>query len=79
MPTGILTTELASPDATSRGATHPSTVEPFHSDVDSGHPVSHDRSDCPYGREITSNGKDTPGTDGCHPYDRCARRRTSTT
>ena len=49
-------------------------VAPFHSDADSEHPVYHDTSDCPYGREIKSNGNDKPGTDGGRLCDWCAKR-----
>ena len=37
-------------------------VAPFHTDTDPEDPVYHDRSDCPYGREIKHNGNDKPGT-----------------
>jgi H+-transporting ATPase len=75
--TGTPTTEPGSSTGTPKGVAHPSTVAPFHSDADSGDPVYHDRSDCPYGREIKNNGNDKPGTDDGRLCDWCARGRTS--
>ena len=48
-------------------------VAPFHTDTDPEDLVYHDRSDCPYGREITRNGNDKPGTDGRRRCDWCTR------
>jgi H+-transporting ATPase len=55
----------------------PTAVTPFHSDADSTHDVYHDRSDCPYGQEITDHGNSAPGTEGCRLCDWCARARTA--
>src|SRR5581483_9307022 len=44
-----------------RGVVASTAVAPFHTDTDPEGPVYHDRSDCPYGREITRNGNDKPG------------------
>jgi H+-transporting ATPase len=71
------TSQPGLPTSTRKGAAHTSTVAPFHSDADSEHPVYHDTSDCPYGREIKSNGNDEPGTDDRRLCDWCARQRTS--
>jgi len=49
----------------------------FHTDTDSGDPVFHDRSDCPYGQEIRRDGNDEPGTDGRRQCDWCARHPVS--
>ena len=49
------------------------TVAPFHTDTDPEDPVYHDRSDCPYGQEITRNGNDKPGTDGRRRCDWCTQ------
>jgi len=75
--TATPTSEKGSPTGTLTEVAHSSTVGPFHSDADSEHPVYHDRSDCPYGREIKSNGSDTPGTDDRRLCDWCAKGRTS--
>jgi H+-transporting ATPase len=75
--TGTSTSQEGSPVDALNAEALLSRVDPFHSDTDSEHPVYHDRSDCPYGREITSNGNDTAGTDGRRLCDWCARRRTS--
>ncbi len=74
---GSSTTEEGSPTGTLKGVAHSSIVDPFHSDADSEHPVYHDRSDCPYGREIKNNGVDTPGTDDRRLCDWCANERNS--
>jgi H+-transporting ATPase len=71
------TSQPGLPTSARKGAAHTSTVAPFHSDADSEHPVYHDTSDCPYGREIKSNGNDEPGTDDRRLCDWCARQRTS--
>ena len=44
-----------------------------HTDTDLDHPVYHDRSYCPNGREITRNGNDKPGTDGRRRCDWCSQ------
>ncbi len=49
-----------------------SPVAPFRTDTDPQDPVYHDRSDCPYGREIMHNGNDEPGTDGRRRCDWCS-------
>jgi H+-transporting ATPase len=73
---GTPTAEEGRPTGTVQGVAHPPTVDPFHSDAESEHPVYHDRSDCPYGREITSNGNETPGADDRRLCDWCAKERT---
>jgi H+-transporting ATPase len=75
--TGTTTSQPGLPTGTPKGVAHTSTVAPFHSDADSEHSVYHDTSECPYGREIKTNGNDKPGTDDRRLCDWCARQRTS--
>jgi len=64
------------PVATPGAGTPPTgTVAPFHSALDSHDPVYHDRSDCPYGREITVQGNDAPGEDHRRRCDWCAHEQ----
>ena len=46
-------------------------VAAFHTDTDPEDRVYHDRSDCPYGQEIKSNGNDKPGRAGRRRCDWC--------
>jgi hypothetical protein len=46
-------------------------VAPFHSTSHEKIPVYHDRSDCPYGREIIREGDDERGTGGHRRCDWC--------
>ena len=78
---GPVTLGAASPTH-SGGSTRTSTratttVAPFHSNTDSSDPVYHDRTDCPYGREIMSHANNTPGTDDRRLCGWCAGARTS--
>jgi H+-transporting ATPase len=66
------------PTSTPKGVADPSTVPAYHSNAEPQHSVYHDRSDCPYGREIKSNGNDTLGADDRRLCDWCAKERTST-
>ena len=57
--------------AVGNSSPHPDSqgVAPFHTSVAEQGAVYHDRSDCPYGREIKNDGNAEPGSDG---YRRCA-------
>jgi H+-transporting ATPase len=47
-------------------------VAPFHTTSNEEIPVYHDRSDCPYGREIVQSGNDVSGMDDRRRCDWCA-------
>ena len=76
-PVATPTSGKMAPTGPSTGGAHPEAVAPFHSDVESHHPVYHDRSDCPYGREITAHGHDSPGTGHRRRCEWCTRETMS--
>ena len=77
VPGGAPGADQGTSAGTHEGVSTPTAVTPFHSAAESAHSVYHDRSDCPYGREITGHGNGAPGTDGCRRCEWCARARAS--
>ncbi len=62
----------STPSRHSRHEVPAGATAPFHTDTDPDDPVYHDNANCPYGREIKSNGNDQPGTDRRRRCDWCA-------
>jgi H+-transporting ATPase len=71
VPAGATTTKPSASAGHARPAAT-SKVAPFHTDTDPADLVYHDNSARPYGREITSNGNDEPGTDDRRRCEWCA-------